>query len=232
MQSVERISATMQVVNSIKKSIQSGELKVGDKLPNETDMARDIGVGRSSFREGMRILAAYGVVEIRQGEGTYIVNKISQQILEFLGFFPSRKNMLHLIELRRIIEIGNIVQVYKTLSTCDIEELECLVNKMVSYNGDQISFKKADREFHDILLRKSSNPMFSEMVDMLSGMQDRLYNDYAQYEDIIKASISHHIRILDAIKSKDELACIHAFEGHFDATEEFVRNYYNEIVVN
>ena len=54
--------------------IRKGELKVGDKLPKEADLAREIGVGRSSLREGMKILAAYGVVEPRQqlnGEGKW-----------------------------------------------------------------------------------------------------------------------------------------------------------------
>ena len=89
---VGRVTATSLVVNTIREAIQKGKLKVGDKLPNETELAKEIGVGRSSFREGIRILAAYGVVEVRQGEGTFIVNKISEQILEFLGFFPSRQN--------------------------------------------------------------------------------------------------------------------------------------------
>ena len=74
MPSIERINATSQVVNSIRAMIRKGELKVGDKLPKEADLAREIGVGRSSLREGMKILAAYGVVEPRQGEGTFIVD--------------------------------------------------------------------------------------------------------------------------------------------------------------
>ena len=62
--SVERVSAPMQVMRAIRDAIRRGELKEGDKLPPENELAKQLKVGRSSFREGMRLLSAYGVVEI------------------------------------------------------------------------------------------------------------------------------------------------------------------------
>lgn len=79
--SVERVSAPMQVMRAIRDAIRRGELKEGDKLPPENELAKQLKVGRSSFREGMRLLSAYGVVEIRQGEGTFIINKTAEQVL-------------------------------------------------------------------------------------------------------------------------------------------------------
>ena len=84
--SVERVSAPMQVMRAIRDAIRRGELKEGDKLPPENELAKQLKVGRSSFREGMRLLSAYGVVEIRQGEGTFIINKTAEQ--GFDGFLP------------------------------------------------------------------------------------------------------------------------------------------------
>ena len=80
--SVERVSAPMQVMRAIRDAIRRGELKEGDKLPPENELAKQLKVGRSSFREGMRLLSAYGVVEIRQGEGTFIINKACDPAVE------------------------------------------------------------------------------------------------------------------------------------------------------
>ena len=85
MSSVERVNATAQVVNTIKRMLQRGELKVGDRLPKEADLAIEIGVGRSSLREGMKILAAYGVVESRQGDGTFIVDNTAKNFFDFFS---------------------------------------------------------------------------------------------------------------------------------------------------
>ena len=85
-----RVSASDLVVNNIRSKIQRGELKVGDRLPVEADLARELNVGRSSLREGIKILTAYGVVESRQGEGTFIT--MWQAIfLSLWAFSPARR---------------------------------------------------------------------------------------------------------------------------------------------
>ena len=98
----ERVCATDQVVNWVKSEIQSGRLRVGDKLPKEADMAEMLGVGRSSLREGMKILNTYGVVESRQGEGTFRVDHVAKNVFEFLGFLPNQENTAYFLELRRV----------------------------------------------------------------------------------------------------------------------------------
>lgn len=85
-----RVSASDLVVNNIRSKIQRGELKVGDRLPVEADLARELNVGRSSLREGIKILTAYGVVESRQGEGTFITDNVASNFFEFIGLFPQQ----------------------------------------------------------------------------------------------------------------------------------------------
>ena len=121
--SLEQMGAVGQVVTYVKEAIQAGKYSVGDKLPNEAELAKLAGVGRSSLREGMRILAAYGVVEIRQGEGTFVIDKTAEQFFEFLGYMPST-NFESFIDLRRVIEAGNIVTIYDKLDENDLEELQ------------------------------------------------------------------------------------------------------------
>lgn len=119
-----RVSASDLVVNNIRSKIQRGELKVGDRLPVEADLARELNVGRSSLREGIKILTTYGVVESRQGEGTFITDNVARNFFEYMGFFPSKENSEYLVELRRVIEVGNIAAIYDRVTPQQYDQLE------------------------------------------------------------------------------------------------------------
>ena len=124
-----RVSASDLVVNNIRSKIQRGELKVGDRLPVEADLARELNVGRSSLREGIKILTAYGVVESRQGEGTFITDNVARNFFEYMGFFPSKENSEYLVELRRVIEVGNIAAIYDRVTPQQYDQLEKLLEE-------------------------------------------------------------------------------------------------------
>ena len=109
----------------------------------------------------------------------------------------------------------------------DLKQLEDCVEVMKKFSSRE-EVRTADSKFHDTLLKKSQNPILREMVGMLKTMQDRLSDDYSQYEDITLGSIPYHQELLEAVKDKDILRCVEAFKEHFAATEDFVRNRYQE----
>ncbi len=69
---IERVSITDQVVKQLQALIMSGEFKIGDKLPTENDFCAQFGVGRSTVREALRVLAAMGMIQIQAGKGAYV----------------------------------------------------------------------------------------------------------------------------------------------------------------
>ncbi|MCI8678127.1 MAG: FadR family transcriptional regulator [Lawsonibacter sp.] len=222
MPSIERINATSQVVNSIRAMIRKGELKVGDKLPKEADLAREIGVGRSSLREGMKILAAYGVVEPRQGEGTFIVDNTAQCISEFMGFFPDKENLDNFIELRRVIEVGNIISIYNQLDPVTIKTLEKTVAALKEDRSVD-DYVAADMEFHSILLSYTGNPMLRQINIMIEAMRkDLLYRLFC-HREILEDAYTAHTEILAALKAQDFNGCVAAVVGHIDTTKDHTR---------
>ncbi len=226
MQKIERVNATMQVVNSIKYKIQSGELKTGDKLPKEADMAQEIGVGRSSLREGIKILTAYGVVESRQGEGTFIVDNTAKNFFEFMGFFSNRENMAYFLELRRVIEIGNIVTVYDKIPEELIHVLEKKV-EVLAGNHHVEDYVAADRDFHTLLISYNKNPMIIQINNMIAYLREdllfKLFCNKAIVEDAYKA----HSKILAAIKMRNLNMCLSAVRAHIDTTAEHMNSIYD-----
>ena len=225
MKQTGRISATDQVVNWVKSGIQAGRLKVGDKLPNEAEMAERLGVGRSSLREGIKVLSAYGVVESRQGEGTFIIDHFAQNVFEFLGFFPNKENTVYFLELRRVIEMGNIASIYRELSEEELEELE----KLVQVLGEKRSideYTEADRMFHYKMISHSKNPMLIQINNMIADMRNNLLYQMFCYPEIVEDAYQAHCEILDALRKRDLNACIRAVSAHIDTTIMHAENLY------
>lgn len=223
MKKPERISATAQVVNAVRLAIQNGQLKVGDRLPREADMAEELGVGRSSLREGIKILNAYGIVESRQGEGTYIVDNSARNFFEFMGFFPSQENTIHYLELRRTLEVGNIVSIYDKITESELDTLE----KQVEILGKKLpidAYVDADRDFHQMLIAYTQNPMLIQINNMISAMRSNLlYQMFCRPEIVADAYVAHG-KIVRALRERDMLACIQAVNDHLDTTELHAKN--------
>ena len=127
----QRVTSTELVVDFVRSAIVEGKLRTGNRLPPEEELSKSIGVGRSSLREGMRVLSAYGVVEIRQGEGTFIVDRVTENFLDFMGFIPTEENLISALELRRVIEIGNIIAICSNITTAQIGMLEAVNNELL-----------------------------------------------------------------------------------------------------
>ena len=85
-QATKRESAVDIVVNSIKQLLMDKKLLPGDKLPNELEISEGLGVSRGSVREAMKILSAFGLVDIRVGNGTYVSESPDSNLLDSLLF--------------------------------------------------------------------------------------------------------------------------------------------------
>ena len=225
MEKVERINATMQVVTSVKNAIQNGSLSVGNKLPREADMAKELGVGRSSLREGMKILAAYGVVESRQGEGTYIVDNRARNFFEFMGFLPSKENFEYFMELRRVLETGNIITIYDRLEEKEFEILEPLVEILDQRHPVDV-YVEADRKFHTTLISYTQNPMIIQINNMISAMREDLLYNLFSHKEIVADARDAHRKIFEALKKRDLIACIDAVTMHIDTTKNRINRIY------
>lgn len=225
MNGTERVNATTQVVNTIKNAIQSGDLHVGDRLPNEADMAHEIGVGRSSLREGIKILNTYGVIEARQGEGTFVVDNRAKNFFEFMGFFPTRENMQYFMELRRVLETGNAVTIAELLTPEDFEILDGMLAKFDETLPVE-EYARLDKEFHNFLISYTGNPMLIQVNNMIEAMRGDLLSKLFSDEAIIEDARVGHRKIVDALKTKNIDCCIRAIRDHIEITKDHVDDIY------
>lgn len=218
---IKRTSAVDQVMEYMKLAIRGGTYQAGDKLPNEAVLSSMIGVGRSSLREAMRILAAYGMVEIRQGDGTFVVDRVAEKFFDALGYMPEA-SLQEIMNLRYIVEIGAMTMVYDRLSQEDFARLEEYVQMLDAENGIDTCVR-ADREFHRYLMNATGNQLLIPIEELLNQMRSRiLYQSFSE-KSFVDGARGAHQRILDALKSKNRSACLEAMLIHLDATWERAR---------
>lgn len=216
----KRVSAALQVVESINGALRDGTLQEGDRLPCEQDLAEMLDVGRSSLREGVRILAANGVLDVRQGEGTFVTDKFAEKVFEFLGYPPVPENYPYLLELREVLEYGCVSLICGKLSADDLDELERLSLSLdaAAPTADNIA---NDMAFHSKLFSLSNNELIYQMYRMMFKTLSSLMCSLMGDPDVVRDAREAHLRIVAALHSGDVAASIAAVKTHLDRVSDY-----------
>src|SRR4051794_17924091 len=141
---------TDDAIERIKGMIVSGELRPGDRLPKEADLAGRLGLSRNSLREAVKALSLIRVLDVRQGDGTYVTSLQPEVLLDTVAFvidFHRDDSVLNLLEVRRILEPAATAMAAHRMTDSEIEALSDLVSP-VADGGDIGELIAADLEFH------------------------------------------------------------------------------------
>jgi len=202
----EPISAT--ILNMITDEILSGNLKPGDKLPTEIELAENLGVGRNSVREAIKMLSSFGVIEVKMGAGTFIAESMPGAILDplMLSLAFEQGTSKELVDLRFMIEIGAAEMVIDAASDEEIARLEAANEKLKEAAAKNIAdppyLRDVDLNVHYTLFEISGNRFVAKIGKAIY----RLF--FASIErtveiDPLRAYRNHKLYI-DAIKKRDK----------------------------
>lgn len=175
------MSQTEVVIHGIKDMLVTGQLEPKSRLPIEKDLAQQLGVSRGSLREGIRALAALGIVETRQGDGTYVTTLDPHTLLGPLRFLADTQqpaNATDLLAIRRVLESESAALAAKRLQEQDLQAMSDLLSKVDSMlldkeNPDLESILKADIAFHNMIAKACGNPALAALVESLGGRTQR-----------------------------------------------------------
>ncbi len=213
-------SASQYVVRSIQEAIRSGDLKIGDALPCETELAEKLGVGRSSVREGIRSLIAFGILEVKRGRGTFVVDNFVESLFNMLGFSLVGDNLGYFLAARRVLECGCIKMNQNSFASKELDELEALANALSPHNTlkDNINY---DRMFHNKLIQHTGNTMMMRIYDMIGGLLWELMESLMCYEDVLTEAQKAHLNIVAALRVDDMQAAERAMSQHLGKVENY-----------
>ncbi len=170
-----RISLTQAAIDEIKGMIVRGELRPGDRLPKESELASRLGLSRGSLREAVRGLALVRVLEVRQGDGTYVTSLEPELLLQSLSFFTElhqEATLLQILEARRMLEAGAAALAAHFATPEELAELERLVEGMAACETEE-AFVENDLAFHRTIALSSRNGVVVALLDNLSSRTTR-----------------------------------------------------------
>lgn len=228
--SLKKESVLQSVINRLTDAIKSGELKPGDKMPSEVELAEALGVARSSVREAIKILSYLGVLESRRSEGTFVCSGFSESMIDPMvyGIYLNQDSVENLMELREMTETGMMRIAIAHHSESELRELEQILRKMEEAPKDRKdpvkAFFREDDRFHDKIAEMGKNPMADKINRIVRSLTyDLRYKTVSEMiasgrtEELIEA----HRRLLEAIG-----------EGNLHNVSDKVRgSYYEEVVL-
>jgi DNA-binding FadR family transcriptional regulator len=200
------MAVTDEAIEKIKEMIVSGRLVPGDRLPKETDLAADLGLSRNSLREAVKALALIHVLDVRQGDGTYVTSLEPQLLLEAMSFvvdFHQDDTVLEFLAVRRILEPAATALAAQLIAEEEIESLYKLLDSLGPEPTMEVLVAN-DLEFHRRISAGSGNSVLCSLLDGLSGstMRARLWRGITQ-ENAISRTLTEHRAILDAVAARD-----------------------------
>ena len=157
------------IVDYIRSSLERGDLKPGDQILSEIDIAELLSVSRSSVREAMKILSVYGVVEIRRGKGTFISDNIDSKdsinplLFNFILLKPNQKEI---VDYRCYIERAVFEAAIKNATLKEIEMLEQNLNILRKIKKPSKKTLELEIEFHQILGRCTKNKLMTKTYEI------------------------------------------------------------------
>ena len=202
--------------------IQEKQLKPGDKLPPERELAATMQVSRPSLREALRALSMMNVVEIRQGDGTYVTSLEPDLLVEHLDFVISLDNstLHHLFEVRRILEVGIAGLAAERASDAQIAVLEELLDESVECQQDAAAFLQIDLAMHELMVEATDNPLLRRVMSSMSRMGLASRSRTGASQSVRERTVVDHRSIVAAIKTHDADAAARAMLDHLNHVEQ------------
>lgn len=212
-------SAVDQVLAQIREMIVEGGLKVGDKLPTERELCERFASSRNTVREAMRMLKAFGVVEVRPKVGATIVDQRMNRAFDLFSFNVteiSRQTFDDIQGFRELIETGSVTQIFAAVTAEDLVQLRDINREMVRAKSI-IEAAEQDLRFHTRLVTLIGNKSILDIYRIMTPVILRIMQRGKTRRIIEGETYREHQAILDAVERRDALAFQYLMRTHLRA---------------
>jgi GntR family transcriptional repressor for pyruvate dehydrogenase complex len=210
------------VVQHVRGLIESGELRPGDRLPPERELAVQLGVSRPSVRAGLRSLAAIGILQTRHGAGTFITDGPPTLGTEPLSFLAALHGFTQdeMYEARRALEVGVAGLAAERATDEQIATIAEEVTSLFASLDDPQSFLRHDIRFHRAVAAASGNPILASLVEMVSTIFYDYRRKKVEAAVDLKDAAQMHRAIYHAIRARDAKRARAAMNEHLLLAQE------------
>ena len=197
----------------------------GDKLPNEIDLSKELGVSRITLREAIRILVTRHVLEIKRGKGTFVREDYDVQSYEKFNILPEVKmGADDLYEIRLIFEPEMAAMSAQFATRKDIQYIKDCCYEVENLINEGKDYYKEDANFHVAIAKASGNSIIHKITQVIHSSIKK--NIFMTDNTLCKDTIVFHKRIIDCIENGDISGAKYAMINHLDAQRRFLIDNY------
>jgi GntR family transcriptional regulator, transcriptional repressor for pyruvate dehydrogenase complex len=217
-ETIRRNAVAHEAIATIKAMIVRGDLRAGQRLPAERELAAQLGVSRPSLREAIRALITLNILESRHGEGTFVSSLEPDLLAEPIDFVMQVDDggIAAVFEARHVLEAGIAALAAERATDLELAELEDYVNGGRAKLDDPESFIVHDIEFHDRLRRAARSPVLSSMLGSISTLAVEMRRRTAQSQAVRARAHADHARMVKTLKARDPEAARLAMIAHLE----------------
>ena len=221
---VRESTLTARAEAQVERLITDGYLRAGDRLPSEKELGAKLGVSKTVIREAIRSLAAKGLVEVRPGSGTYVLD-LGEEIVAKPIALLLRSHVLeprHIHEVREVLEVRLAGLAAERARPEDIEAMAVAIQRLEKPKLTANEYAEADLAFHVGLARAAGNVLFSVLVNSLNGVMKeiRLWAFKHDGPSAAERAVTYHSRILERVRERDIEGACNAMREHLADAEQ------------
>lgn len=215
---IKNVKVYEVIMEQIKDIVKRGELKNGDKLPSERELAEKLEVSRTSVREALKSLTMLGLIESKHGEGNFIKSNFEDSLLEPLSivFLLLGNKNEEILQLRKIIEPEVASIAAKNITEHELNELNVIMEEMNNSCDNEIC-ATLDRKFHYKIAQASGNNLISTIMFSISSLIEK-YIDSSHIHNFNKEIVElQHKAIYEAIKEHNSKKSFDLVKEHLES---------------
>lgn len=194
-----------QVEDALMDDILNKPVPIGEKIPNEYELAEMYGVGRSTIRETVKSLVSKGILEVRQGSGTYVIgtDTLENDPLGFSKYEDKYKLALELFEVRLMLEPEIAALAAQKATEQDKEEIVRLCDEVENFYRAGKNHTKKDQAFHAAIAKASGNSVVESLMPTIHTAIITFVN--LTYHKLMEETIQTHRAVAEAIVQGDSV---------------------------
>ncbi|MFF8594060.1 FadR/GntR family transcriptional regulator [Streptomyces sp. NPDC015220] len=217
---------TDEAIEKIKAMIVDGELRPGERLPKEADLAERLGLSRNSLREAVKALSLIRVLDVRQGDGTYVTSLEPDLLLDALGFvvdFHQDDTVLEFLEVRGILEPAAAAMAARAMPDEDVAKLQEVLDRLPP-DPSLEELVANDLEFHRLIAAGAGNPVLCSLIEGISGptARARVWRGLTE-EGAVERTREQHAAIRAAIAGRNPQLARSWMTVHVAGVEQWLR---------
>lgn len=221
----QRETSLQRTAKRLLSFIKEKNLKPGDRLPPERELARMMNISRPSLREALRALQSMNIIENKHGSGNYITSLEPKRLIQRLEavFMLEDSTYSELFEARKILETGIAEIAAQRITDEEIRTLEAIVRKTRSEVDNPEAFLQLDLELHNVILKAAKNDILDLFMSSVNQLSLYSRRRTSERPEIRRQTLRDHKEIINALKRRDPEKSRAAMLEHLKRVERGLR---------